>query len=1267
MSPARRPPSRSARPRLERLEDRTLLSAGDLDPGFGAGGKVLTGFQGSYDESPLALARQSDGKLVVAGTSIAGSAHRLALARYNADGSLDATFGSGGLVATPVDSGTLFTVAAVAEEPDGKLAVVGTRTDLTGTAPLDGNFLLARYTAAGALDTTFGGTGIVTTDFGGSNDQAAALLMQPDGKLVAVGTAQLGSTSDVALARYNADGSLDQTFGSGGLVAPHGPTGPAFAAVLQADGRIVVAGSTPEGTPNASPSDFALRRFNPDGTLDTTFGTQGVARTGFAARSSDGAFALVLQPDGRLVAGGQTLSADMTASLFALARFNTDGSLDASFGRGGRVTTDFGPGLSDTVRLLAVQADGRIVASNGSAIVGGALGIGLARYNADGSLDQAFGSGGKVTAGFGGAATGLVLAGSQIVVTTPIAVGESNDFGVVQFNADGSLDTTFGSGGQATADFTGPIDATAVDALRQVDGKLVVVGGVSNGRTGDFALVRYNVDGSLDSTFGTGGRVVTDFDPGQRESASAAVLQPDGKLVVVGIATPIVSAIALARYNPDGGLDAGFGAGGKIVVDPGATPSAATDVALQSDGKIVVVASVQSLRLRIGSLLRFNPDGSRDTSFRGTGVGSFAGFAGLAVQPDDRLIVVGGLNSPFELPLPSLAVGRFNADGTADMTFGTDGRTEVSFGGGSASASDVTLQPDGRIVAAGTLSGPPLVGSALAVARLLPGGALDPSFGSAGRVETKVGSVTDFGPATVTVQPNGLIVVTGLTGANGGDFFVATYEPDGSPDPAFGREGRVTTDFGGGADIPGAILVQPDAKFVVAGSATVGGFKQFALARYEADTTFNPTPTSDDVRFVTALYRDLLGRDPDASGLAANTVQLDGARRSAVDNMALGFVTSVENRSNIIAGYYTTFLRRAAGPDEVRVWLARLLGGGTPEQVVAGIAASDEDFQRAGGTNAAWLDGLYRDLLGRDRDPGSQGFLDCLNARTCTREQVAAAVLASPEYRSLFVTQVYERFLGRQPGPDEIRPWLQFLALPAPPPPEFDLSEQFVARVLGSPEFFAHNGNTNQGWLDSLYRRLLNRLPDPVGYSTALQVLLRNSAFPRQADALGLVFSSEYRRKAVADDYTRFLRRTAAAGEIDFWAGALQAGATQEQVVAKIVASDEYFRQAGGTNAAWLDRLYRDLLGRDRDAATQGFLDCLNMAVCTREQIAAFVLGSVEYRRGFVQSYYTMYLGRLAADAELAVWVATLERGDRQEQVLAGIVASAEYFQRAGQ
>jgi uncharacterized delta-60 repeat protein len=406
---------------------------------------------------------------------------------------------------------------------------------------------LGRGRRPGDLDPTFGSGGKVTTDFAGGSDVAIGVALQPDGKIVAAGSATPKATifSDFALARYNSDGSMDATFGSAGKVTTDfgGDGDRADSVALQLDGKIVAAGTT--STPGVGGfSHFALARYNSDGSLDATFGSGGKVITDFGG----GAEAVALQPDGKIVAAGSASPGATIFFDFALARYNPDGSLDATFGSGGKVTTEF-TGGSDRASAVALQPDGKIVAA-GTAFTGTSYNVALARYKPDGSLDATFGSGGKVTTEFTGnfdQANAVALQpNGKIVAAGNTGAGTSHDFALARYNPDGSLDATFGSGGKVTTDFTGGSDQATALSL-QPNGKIVAAGTASTGTILEFALVRYKKHGGLDPSFGSGGKVTTDF-TGSNDVAWGVALQPDRKIVAVGGAGTVNSDFALARY-----------------------------------------------------------------------------------------------------------------------------------------------------------------------------------------------------------------------------------------------------------------------------------------------------------------------------------------------------------------------------------------------------------------------------------------------------------------------------------------------------------------------------------------------------------------------------------------------------------------------------------------------------------------------------------------------------------------------------------------------
>ncbi|MGB8342425.1 MAG: delta-60 repeat domain-containing protein [Chthoniobacterales bacterium] len=426
-------------------------------------------------------------------------------------------------------------------------------------------FVLSNHTvtaAPGALDSSFGRGGRVTSDFQGSNDFAYAVALQPDGKIVTAGIRFVGIAAeggDFLITRYNPDGTLDRRFGQRGhVITDFGLTELAAAIAVQPDGKIIAAGGTYDIFPFLG-GQFALARYNSNGSLDPTFGIGGLVRTTF---NSEGCFAsaIVLQADGKIIVAGTKyihVTSDQSSDTdFGLARYNSDGSLDSTFGVGGEVATDFNGGNDDALSVL-LQPDGRIVAVGDATSIANFYDFALTRYLPDGTIDTTFGNLGKVESDFGAAnldqARSAVLQSDGKIVaagTTVTRNGLDQLFAVVRYNSDGSQDAAFGNGGLATVDF-GSFLQSARSVLIQSDGKLIAVGYPdTESSDSDFLTARLNTDGTLDSSFGVGGKVRTSFG-NLNGGANAAVLQPDGKIVAVGFnATPTRRGVdlAMARY-----------------------------------------------------------------------------------------------------------------------------------------------------------------------------------------------------------------------------------------------------------------------------------------------------------------------------------------------------------------------------------------------------------------------------------------------------------------------------------------------------------------------------------------------------------------------------------------------------------------------------------------------------------------------------------------------------------------------------------------------
>ncbi len=403
----------------------TAQLAGTLDPTFGTAGITTTSI-GPNNETAHAIAVQADGKIVVAGETWNNSnvVEDFALARYNSDGSLDNTFGTNGFVVTDMQQST-DVVKAIAIQPDGKIVVAG-HSDNT----FNYDFAVARYLANGTLDNTFGTNGKVIKNFG-STDFGLAMALLPNGKILVSGRAYNGQNGDFALIQLNSNGTFDNTFGTAGAMMADlfGEDESANAIAIQADGKIVLAGDRYAN----NGSLFAVARFNPDGSLDPSFSFDGKLSTAIGTMS-DVIYGVAIQTDGKIVAAG--ISNTAAISDFALARYLPDGTPDNSFSGDGQLTTNISSNGGDYANAIAIQPDGKILA-------------------------------------------GGVVPGNNSI----------SDFAVVRYLSDGSLDATFGNNGIGIADFNTGNDKAKAMVLHQ--GKIVITGSSDKNSQTAFAVARF--------------------------------------------------------------------------------------------------------------------------------------------------------------------------------------------------------------------------------------------------------------------------------------------------------------------------------------------------------------------------------------------------------------------------------------------------------------------------------------------------------------------------------------------------------------------------------------------------------------------------------------------------------------------------------------------------------------------------------------------------------------------------------------------------------
>lgn len=822
-------------------------SPGDLDATFGDAGRVFTSF-GYGADTGRAVAVQADGKLVVAGfgeTSESSGDWSILLVRYNTDDTLDATFGIDGKVITDVPGYTGETANAVKIQADGRIVVGG-----FGNSGANRHFLVLRYNADGTPDNSFSGDGLATVDFGQQYNECWGLAIQTNGAILAGGVT-FASNYSFALARLTTSGSLDSSFDGDGKVTLSSTYGMRATVTLQSDGKVLMAGSVN--------SRFCLARYNTNGALDTTFDGDGILTTTIAGSTGSGALAVAVQPPvssqpERIVAAGWAL---VGTRRFAVARYNLNGALDTTFDVDGMLTHGIGSAANEA---NAVLVQGEKITVAGFSRNAGESWASIARFNLNGSLDGTFA---VDYAPFWSAVplgnVGYALAdqaGKTVLVGHGVSNAVNRDLMVLRFLANGAFDPSFDGDGIRLQDVT-DVAATLTDAALQADGKIVVAGHIAMSPLPMWAIARLEPDGSLDPSFGSGGKVVL-FASG---FADAVTLQPDGRIVVVGtyVLSSNESHFSIARLTANGALDPEFGSGDLVDTAIGSGNSDARSVVVQADGKIVVAGTTTGSNVDM-ALVRYNADGTLDTTFSGDGIATATVGTGedwafdVEVQPDGKIVLCGAaeLSGGFDV-----ALVRFLANGTIDNGFGSFGRVGTDLGGAVDAASAMVLQPDGKIVVAGyTTSG----GYDFAVVRYNANGTLDTSFDGDGKVVTPIGLADDVATC-IARQADGKLLAAGysLIGADV-EGSLARYEPNGALDAGYGFGGKAVVSFDPAQDIPGALLLDSQGRAIVA--ATSG--TRFAVARVEGDG--GATAAGDPVAAAPVAASRILNVTPNPSG-----------------------------------------------------------------------------------------------------------------------------------------------------------------------------------------------------------------------------------------------------------------------------------------------------------------------------------------------------------------------------------------------------------------
>jgi uncharacterized delta-60 repeat protein len=826
---------------VEQLEPRRLFAGiGALDTTFGSAGRTITDFSdfALSNDAPLEAIRQSDGKTLVLG----GDGTSTLLARYNANGSLDTSFGLGGKLSTGLVNPTSFAL------------------DSAGGIYIGGNLgtdaRIVKLTSGGDLDAdNFGSRGVLTitrpTTLTAQQITPSDIEIDSTGRLLVA----FNSPTFGGIARFDSSGNLDVNFGNdsatGGAPNTRGYFVSALVNATLNDIGLAPGGNgavVAVGTQLNANNDVLLLKLNTQGVLDTTFGAAGVVVEDFGGNDQ---FLTLAFSGTQILAGGFFVNATQDDML--VARYASNGARDNSFNGNGRQTIDFTTTSAsrELVAALSVLPSGRIVATgltitNNSTV----FSLGIAALTPAGAIDTAFGPGGsgRITEkffGFTNAAGAAAVVEADGSVTTVSSVGNVSNFGLYRVTADGQPAPGFGTRSKVITDFS---DFTiAGDAgngvVRQSDGKYIAVGQSSLGGGLSLAsLARFNVDGTLDTTFGNNGRVIISA----AFSATSAVIRPDGRILVTCASNNGVNLI-VASLNPDGSADTNFGAGGSGLVNvpvAGAAGVTANEIVYDQANSRIIVAGLAGRTDFDAFVTRLDDTGGFDTTFGTAGttfIDATANDAANAVTLDSagRILFTGNAGT-------QAMTGRLTTAGILDNTFGTGGLVrDTAVAGQTSTAADIAVSGTRIIVAGSTSTG--VISDFAVFAYSASNGARDLSFDTDG---VKVDDLTTFGTSfdtsrTLFVRGDGSILVGGIASDSSRQFGVALQlTSTGARDGTFGggagftRLSPLAFSF---TDIFG-LAANPDGSVVAVGLTGDNTSFNFYAARLSAagviDTTF---------------------------------------------------------------------------------------------------------------------------------------------------------------------------------------------------------------------------------------------------------------------------------------------------------------------------------------------------------------------------------------------------------------------------------------------
>jgi uncharacterized delta-60 repeat protein len=752
---------------------------GGVDTTFGAGGsnRAIGVF-----ESPLAISVQASGKILVlcGGPTYPEPSNEFASSNqivcFNSDGSVDRGFGVNGVLDLPE---AIANADAIAAARDDKFVIAGVGGE---PYPNDSQELLvARFNADGSADTSFGTEGIrhdafeAPSEFGGGSI-GYAVAVQSDGKVVVAGEAfsyidseQFATTDRFLVARYDPAGNLDKTFNGKGseFIDFAGFGGVARSVGVTSSGKILVGGTAFRAFDSDRGDNYdepALARLNANGQLDTSFGAKGKVTITPPNFDYGDIEHLYLTAAGVLVVGESP----------ALARFRSDGTLDPTFGKGGEVMSL--PLSVYPTTLIAPRPAGGIVAVNTGSLVGPTM-FGL---TVSGSVDGRFGENGRaiinsVNPDAAGEVTRLRPQpdGKLLALVNYVGADYQQTTGFLRYRSDGTLDPTFGTNGFVSVGSVNGVDFGVNDFALTPNAKILVLGFVSTGnKSSAAALVRLNADGSVDKTFGANG--LDEILPIGAEiiDGLSMAISPWGGIDLASAANPDDALVTVEQLNPDGTPDLSFGNGGEADISVPLDFVYVSQVAVRPDDRVVIAGADHYPQYDTGSglfvVIQLTPKGKPDPSFGTNGVvlTSFGQSSptvanALALLPNGNLIVAGTNDNG--LGGTGVALAEYDRAGRLVPSFGDGGKVVTSFGQ-IESAASVAVAADGKILVGGSITTGHAGGGPhdFLLLRYNANGSLDQSFGFAGKVTTDFTGGDDT-VGGIAILPNGDIIAAGGT------------------------------------------------------------------------------------------------------------------------------------------------------------------------------------------------------------------------------------------------------------------------------------------------------------------------------------------------------------------------------------------------------------------------------------------------------------------------------------------------------------------------